>query len=239
VPLILSFLQVCVVALRPTGAAVAACEELRISVAFVIVDMVEMEQKVERLEALLGEFIVATKTAITRLERAVERFEEAGARDRAESAKFRAEMNKRWGDLANKMGTLVEDIVAPNVPRTAREHFGAAELELFAVRGKRRKAGDPCQRRDFDVVAVGDEVVVWTDVKSNPRPEYVQQFVEALPAFFDFFPEYQGRRLVPVFASLYLPPEIVTYLTRSRAYGLAMGDEVMELVNGRELQQSR
>lgn len=32
----------------------------------------------------------------------------------------RKAMNKRWGELANKMGTVVEDIVAPCIfPKTA------------------------------------------------------------------------------------------------------------------------
>src|SRR5437879_2114862 len=63
------------------------------------------------------------------------------AKDREDSARFHAEierdrreMNKRWGELANKMGTLVEDMVAPNIPRVAREHFGAAQLQDFMVR---------------------------------------------------------------------------------------------------------
>ena len=39
-------------------------------------------------------------------------------RDREEAARERREMNKRWGELANKMGTVVEDIVAPSIRRT-------------------------------------------------------------------------------------------------------------------------
>lgn len=187
--------------------------------------MTELEQKVDRLETVLADFIVASN------------------QDRAESARFRAEMerdrremNKKWGELANKMGTLAEDIVAPNIPRVVRENFGASDLQHFSVRNLRRKATDHGQRYEFDVIAVSDQVVIWTDVKSNPRPEYMRDFINALPAFFEFFPEYRGRRLVPIFASLYLPPDIVASLTRHKVYGLAMGDDVMELVNADALQ---
>jgi len=38
-------------------------------------------------------------------------------------------MNKRWGELANKMGTVVEDIVAPSIPRLAREIFACGEQQ--------------------------------------------------------------------------------------------------------------
>jgi len=32
--------------------------------------------------------------------------------------------DRKWGDLVNKMGTLVEDMVAPNIPGVAEEYFG-------------------------------------------------------------------------------------------------------------------
>ena len=54
-----------------------------------------------------------TEEAIERVERIIERMEQEGARERRE-------MNKRWDELANKMGTVVEDIVAPSIRRLAR-----------------------------------------------------------------------------------------------------------------------
>ena len=43
-------------------------------------------------------------------------------------------MNERWGNLANKMGTLVEDIDAPSVRRQAREVFDCGELQHLGTR---------------------------------------------------------------------------------------------------------
>ena len=70
-----------------------------------------------------------TDEAIGRLERIVERREQEGAREREaaardrkemkeQAARERREMNERWGNLANKMGTLVEDIIAPSIRRS-------------------------------------------------------------------------------------------------------------------------
>ena len=36
---------------------------------------------------------------------------------------FKDEMNKRWGELVNKMGTIIEDIIAPNIPTIAQRYF--------------------------------------------------------------------------------------------------------------------
>jgi len=44
------------------------------------------------------------------------------------------QMKKAWGDLANKLGTVAEDIVAPNIPRLARDEFGKPVIEDLVVR---------------------------------------------------------------------------------------------------------
>jgi len=35
----------------------------------------------------------------------------------------RKEMNKQWGNLANKMGTIVEDIIRPGIRPTLKRYF--------------------------------------------------------------------------------------------------------------------
>ncbi len=65
-------------------------------------------------------------------------FKDGMRRFREASESDRKAMNKRWGDLADKMGTLVEDIVAPNMPGVQREFFGLVEPGLMAVRVRRR-----------------------------------------------------------------------------------------------------
>ena len=78
-----------------------------------------VEEGIDRLETILASFMEQTNSAIGRLEGIIERMEqegardrEAAARDREVAARERRAMNKRWGELANKMGTVVEDIVA-------------------------------------------------------------------------------------------------------------------------------
>ena len=58
-------------------------------------------------------------------------------------------MNKRWGELANKMGTVVEDIVAPSIRRLAREMFDCGELRQFWTRMSASRSDDPSRTREF------------------------------------------------------------------------------------------
>ena len=82
-----------------------------------------VEHRVDTLESILGQFIVDTKAAFLRLERSqtnlhqeMQDFKDEMRTFKDEAESDRKRMNKQWGELANKVGTAVEDIVAPNIP---------------------------------------------------------------------------------------------------------------------------
>ena len=151
----------------------------------------------------------------------------------------RKQMNKQWGELANKMGTIVEDIVAPNIPRIAMEYFGFSDIEDFMVRRQVRNKKDRAKRREFDVIAVGENQVIINETKSTPRIDYIDAFIEVLAQIEDYFPEYAGKKIIPIFASLYIGEDVVNYLTRNKIYAMGMGEETMELLNFRQVSNGR
>ncbi|WP_373507557.1 hypothetical protein [Thiocapsa sp.] len=63
-------------------------------------------------------------------------------RYREEAERDRKSMNRQWGELANRLGTLVEDIVAPNLPKVARDLLGCPQPDLCGVRMRRCFNGD-------------------------------------------------------------------------------------------------
>ena len=147
----------------------------------------------------------------------------------------RRRMNKQWGELANKMGTIVEDIVAPNIPRIAEEYFHINTIDFFAVRIKKRHAIDKSLLREFDVIAVSEKYFLLDETKSTPKIDYINDFIETLPHVMEYFPEYNDRILLPIFSSLYLPPQIVEYLSAHKIYALGMSDETMDILNFAQL----
>ena len=191
--------------------------------------MARTEESMARTDAA----VARTEESIGRLERIIERREREGARDREESARERKEMNKRWGELANKMGTLVEDIVAPSIRRLAREVFDCGEEQHFATRVSLKRSDDPSRQREFDALYVGADAVLLNDTKSTPRSEYVREFVQFVDSgeFALYFPQYAHLPIRPAFSSLSIPPDVVTLLTRQGIYAIAMGDEAMHVVN--------
>ncbi len=191
-----------------------------------------LENRVDALERYMMELAYQarrTEMEVERLSAEMREFKEEMRRDRKE-------MNRRWGDLANKMGTLVEDIFAPGLPAIARK-LDCERIDDLSVRRYRRNPDDSAERREFDIVAVCPDRVVLVDVKSSPRLRHVEEFAEFVRSgrFFEFFPELRDRSLVPVFGALYLPDELVERLTREGIYALSMGDEHLELRNAREM----
>ena len=136
--------------------------------------------------------------SIERLERAIERMEQEGARDREESARFREdmardreetkrqaarerrEMNKRWGELANKMGTVVEDSVAPSIQRLARAVFDCGERQYLGTRVSLTRSDDRSREREFDALYVGTRAVLLNETRSSPRMSDAQAFARFL-----------------------------------------------------------
>jgi len=150
-----------------------------------------------------------------------------------ETVEDRKRMNKQWGELANRLGTIVEDIVAPNIEGIARRYFGCTELDSLMVRYRKRNPKNKSQRREFDVIAVWDDSVLLNETKATVRMEYIAEFAAFLAseAFFDFFPEYRGKTFIPVFSSLYLSEEMVRALSDAGIYAMAMSDDSMDLLN--------
>ncbi len=131
------------------------------------------------------------------------------------------------------MGTLVEDIVAPGIRRLARQVFDCGDLRYFATRTVRTRSDAPSREREFEALYVGTRAVLLNETKATARPEYARAFVKFLESgqFACYFPEYRDLPIVPVFSSLSIPANVVTYLTRRGIYAVAMGDEAMQVLN--------
>ena len=186
---------------------------------------VTTEERVDRLEALFGQFMTEIAMLNKRADERNKRADERMARFEAEMRQSKRDLDKKWGDLANKMGTIIEDILAPNVRRLADEHFQLGPLTDFMIRRSRRHPTQPQLMTEFDILAVGAEAVILGEAKSSPSADAVDAFRAKVTGFFDFFPDYRGRRLIGIFGSWSIPEDLVNRLTGWGIYALEMGPE--------------
>lgn len=217
----------------------------------------EVEEKVDRLEALLGQFIVQTNTALTRLERGLEAFKiemrdfKNEMRDfknemkdfknemkdfKNDSLNFKKDMNKKWGEMAHRLGTLVEDLSFPSFPRILREKFGL-DTEDIMIRRKRKLP--QLGRREFDLIAISKGLVFLNSTKSTLRIIDVDTFADDIRQFWQYFPEYQSHELIGVLATLSVEESVLTYAEKNGYLVLAIGEELMEIKNRSDFEPRR
>lgn len=139
---------------------------------------------------------MSTEARLTTLEHAMAELAHAQVRTTAnldrlseEMRVFKDEMraskkdaDERWGELANKMGTLAEDIVAPSIPKVFQALFGVEDPDWY-VRVRRRHRADRSRRVEFDVVAWGGQHFLSAAVVLHPelcRNAAVRQHVHHL-----------------------------------------------------------
>jgi len=223
---------------------------------------IEIEERVDKLEFILGDFIVQTNTGLNRLSREMREFKNEMSDFKNEMSDFKNEMsdfknemlafkdemsdfkkevredqrqmNKKWGELANKMGTLVEDIIAPAVRPAVEKYFNCEVLSFFVnVRKKDKTLG---LAGEFDVIAVSDDHVFLVEAKSRPKKQYLYDFIENMEKFKKLFPEYADKKLIPVFASLRFEDDLISPATQENVYLLAFREwEYMDILNFTEV----
>ncbi len=220
--------------------------------------MPSVEERMDSLESILGQFIVHTDVALRRLENEMKEFKNEMKEFKDEMKEFKDEMkefkdemrafkdevreenrmmNKRWGEISNKLGTIVEDIIFPATGPVLEKYFDC-DPEIIGMNIK-RKSKDRKLKDEFDVIAVCGDNVFLVEVKATPKKEYIDEFINVkIERFRILFDEYREKELIPIFASLRLEEDIVDYLTQNRIYAMAYREwDYMDILNFEELKR--
>jgi len=187
-------------------------------------EMREFKDEMREFKDEMGEF----KNEMGEFKNEMSDFKDEMSVFKDETRRDRQRMNKQWGELANRLGTLVEDIVAPSLPRVAAEQFGCDAPELFVLRVVRRIGSET---REYDAMLVCPELVLINETKSRLQAAHIDELLAKLAEFPHFYPEYQDRRIVGVLASLYPDASVVNRATRKGVLVMGMGDEAMQVLN--------
>ena len=187
--------------------------------------LIQSGERVDRQIAQTSRDLAAFKVEMTSFKGEMADFKEEMRADRKD-------MNRKWGELANRLGTMAEDLVAPSVPRVLRQVLGTGDAPIdSAVRVRRHAAAHPAVMREFDVVATCLDYLLINETKSRLADEDVARFVESLATVRDYFPEHAGKRVVGAIASLYVDPAVARFGDARGVIVLGFGEDVMEVLN--------
>ena len=152
-------------------------------------------------------------------------------KDRQQADRDRKDFNKRLAELSDSMGTLIEDMVAPCGFQLAQAIFGDEEAQTCSIRIKRRHPSRPGELMELDLFAAGRAKVLIVEVKRRMDAEKAAQLHSKVASFREYFPEYSGLTVLCAVASVYLEPSVISFLNRQRIFGIAMGEETMQVLN--------
>ena len=139
-------------------------------------------------------------------------------------------LNQQWGNLANKLGTLVEDIFAPSIDQAIQKYFDIIP-NMIDVKKLIRKEG---KSLEIDILALYDagKQAYVVEVKSSPdRAEYIERFLEKLRVIPHFLPQLNDYTLTGIYAGLNMNKETVTLLTGKKLYAMVFRGDFLEIVN--------
>ena len=140
-------------------------------------------------------------------------------------------MNKRWGEMAQRLGTITEDVFAPGIPYLVKNLGYRVRERMLDVEYEREGY---CRQYDALVVAEdeeGREVVFVAEVKSQARSEDFKQLKGLVEDLLGFKPEYGERRVVPVLAAFRVPGDLVNLANKRGVLLVRMGGEYLEALN--------
>ena len=154
-------------------------------------------------------------------------FEKYREENRAEQRK----LNQRLGEISDKMGTIVDDIIYPAARPLISRYFNV-EIDDVDISSNIDRKNRNKEREEFDIIASTDDNVFLIEVKSTMRDMYIAKFKDKIKRFPDFFPEYASKTLIPVIASLSMKPNTVNQLTRNKIYAMAYREwDYMDMMN--------
>ncbi|MCX8069533.1 MAG: hypothetical protein N2738_03420 [Thermodesulfovibrionales bacterium] len=217
-----------------------------------MITRMKLRTRVNNLEQMMA----ALTAQVDRTTRAVEYLSSEMVKFKAEMAEFKNEMkefknemsefknemsefknrqeeenkrkNKEWSNLAKKMGTIVEDLIAPALRPTLKKYFNC-ELTLEGQRMRRRIKGD---EYEIDAIAMCEDKVFMIEVKSTPRQNDIEDILEKAEKFFEFFPEYAPRQLIKVFGGISFDDSVIMQASKHGIYVLGWREwEYMDILN--------
>ena len=188
------------------------------------------QQQIAETNARIEGYIQSTQQQIDRLSIEMRDFKDEMLDFKEWSKRNIENLNLQWGNLANKMGTLVEDIFSPSIDQVIQKHF-RVQCDIIDTNKLIRKGKESLE---LDILALSRETkqAFIVEVKSSPdRIEYIDKFIEKLKRVPQFLPELEDYTLIGIYAGLNMNEETVNILTQKKLYAMIVKGDILEIVN--------
>ena len=144
---------------------------------------------------------------------------------RENSQKIR-ELGQQIGGLGNKFGSFTEGLALPSMEKILRQRFGVDTISP-SVRISRKG-----KHLEIDVLAYANgeiNTAYVVEVKSHLREESIQQLLEILEHFAEWFPEHRDKKLYGILAAVDIPESLRLRILEQGLYLAQIHEDLFEL----------
>ena len=195
-----------------------------------------MDKRVKSLEEMMADLMATvenTSRIVAQTSVEMKDFKDEMRVFRDETRREHRNLNKQLGEIANKQGRMTEDLVAPSICRILQEvvecpaSYGCG----LVVRIRKVNPKDRSRTREFDAIAECGDYVLVNETKSSLAPVDIDKLMDTIAIVREYFPEYKDRKIIGALATLYVDESLIKYASRKGIIVLAVGEELMDIVN--------
>lgn len=200
-----------------------------------------VEKRLSSLESLVEKIAISQlnlQASVHKLSEEMREFKDEMQGFKEEMRMISRDLNKKWGELANRLGTIVEDLVAPNLPGVIEKAFGLSPPDDVLIRFKRYvKRKNLRKEVDLLIVFHDPKILFVNETKSQASKESIREFSHFIKSglFQEIFPEYNRYKVIPVYSTIYLGEEHVRLLTEERIFAVQIEGDILTIKNVEEI----
>jgi len=136
------------------------------------------------------------------------------------------ELGQQIGGLGNKFGSFTEGLALPSMEKILRQRFGVDTV------GPSVRVSRNGKHLEIDVLAYANgelNAAYVVEVKSHLREENIQQLLDILEHFAEWFPEHRDKKLYGILAAVHIPEALRQRVLEQGLYLARIHDDLFEL----------
>ena len=145
----------------------------------------------------------------------------------AETDKRISNLSKEIGSLGNKWGEFVENMVAP----ACVTMFAERGIPVHQISQRVKTKLDGGRSMEIDVLVVNNKAAVLVEVKSTLTVSDVQDHIEDMKQFKDFFPQYKKYRVMGAVAGMIIGDGVDKFAKKQGLFVIVQSGETVTIDN--------
>lgn len=136
--------------------------------------------------------------------------------------------NLEYAKSIDKWGDMDYVLVYSNLPELVEKKFNIRIVEQVLRHEIWLTDG---QTKTFGVTIASEEYVFLNKTANRLRREEINELFEEISLFWEFFPKYQGKKLIGVLTCIYYDEPVLAYAEQNGFMVVGVGFELLEIKN--------